>query len=228
MKTNGSRHRLFATLCLGVALLASSMALARGPGLANVTILATGGTIAGSGATSTTTVGYTAATVGVDALLNSVPELKKVANVRGEQVFQIASENMNNDYWLKLAKRVNTLLAQDDVDGIVITHGTDTIEETSYFLDLVVKSRKPVVVVGAMRPSTAISADGPINLYNAVLTAGSQEAVGKGVLVVLNDQINAARDVSKTNTTTTDTFKATELGLLGYVVGNRPHFYRAS
>ena len=109
--------------------------------------------------TSTTTVGYTAATVGVDALLNSVQELKKVANVRGEQVFQIASENMNNDYWLKLAKRVNTLLAQDDVDGIVITHGTDTIEETAYFLDLVVKSRKPVVVVGAMRPSTAISAD---------------------------------------------------------------------
>lgn len=97
--------------------------------LPNVMILATGGTIAGTGATSTTTVGYTAATVGVQALIEAVPDLKKVANVKGEQVFQIASENMNNDYWLKLAKRVNTLLAQNDVDGIVITHGTDTMRK---------------------------------------------------------------------------------------------------
>ena len=200
------RRRLLRASGLGVlavalAAAAEPAALARAPNtLGNVMILATGGTIAGSGATSTTTVGYTAATVGVDALLNSVPELKKVANVRGEQVFQIASENMNNDYWLKLAKRVNTLLAQDDVDGIVITHGTDTIEETAYFLDLVVKSRKPLGVVGARRPSTAISADGPINLYNATLVAASEEAIGKGVLVVLNDQINAARDVTKSNT----------------------------
>lgn len=196
--------------------------------LPNVVILATGGTIAGTGATSTTTVGYTAAKIGVDALIKAVPELQKVANVTGEQVFQIASENMSNDHWLTLAKRVNTLLAKSDVDGIVITHGTDTIEETAYFLNLVVKSKKPVVIVGAMRPSTAISADGPINLYNAVLTAGSQDAIGKGVLVVLNDQINGARDVTKTNTTTTDTFKSPELGLLGYVVGNKAHFYRAS
>ena len=143
--------------------------------LPNVMILATGGTIAGSGATSTTTVGYTAATVTVEQLIAAVPELKKVAYVKGEQVFQIASENMNNDCWLKLAKRVNILLAQKDVDGLVITHGTDTIEETAYFLNLVVKSRKPVVIVGAMRPSTALSADGPINLYDAVVFAGSQE-----------------------------------------------------
>ena len=195
--------------------------------LPRVTILATGGTIAGTGATSTTTVGYTAATVGIDSLIKGVPELQKVARVSGEQVFQIASENMGNEQWLVLAKRVNTLLAQPDVDGIVITHGTDTLEETAYFLDLVVKSKKPVVLVGAMRPSTALSADGPINLYNAVLTAGSQEAIGKGVLVVMNDQIHAARDVTKTNTTTPDTFKTPELGMLGYVVGNRPHFYRA-
>jgi L-asparaginase len=104
-----------------------------------------------------------------------VPELQKVAHVSGEQVFQIASENMGNEQWLVLAKRVNALLAQPNVDGIVITHGTDTLEETAYFLNLVVKSRKPVVVVGAMRPSTAISADGPINLYNAVLLAGSRK-----------------------------------------------------
>ncbi|MBO9536694.1 type II asparaginase [Herbaspirillum sp.] len=211
-----------------VLLCLAATAVAQAQNLPNVVILATGGTIAGTGATSTTTVGYTAAKVGVDALIAAVPELKKVANVKGEQVFQIASENMNNDYWLKLAKRVNTLLAQSDVDGIVITHGTDTIEETAYFLDLVVKSKKPVVIVGAMRPSTAISADGPINLYNAVLLAGSKEAIGKGVLVTLNDQINAGREVTKTNTSTLDTFKTPELGFLGYIQGSKPFFYRQS
>lgn len=195
--------------------------------LPNIVILATGGTIAGTGASSTTTVGYTAAKVGVEQLIDAVPALKQVANVRGEQVFQVASENMTNDLWLKLARRVNELLARSDVDGIVITHGTDTLEETAYFLDLVVKSEKPVVLVGAMRPSTAISADGPINLYNATILAGSKEAVGKGVLVVLNDQINSARDVTKTNTSTADTFRAPDLGFLGYMQDNRAHFYRA-
>ena len=225
----GNRH-LLAALCIGLALLlVAPVAASREPGkLANVVILATGGTIAGTGATSTTTVGYTAATVGVARLIEAVPELKAVANVKGEQVFQIASENMNNDYWLKLAKRVNELLKQDDVDGIVITHGTDTIEETAYFLNLVVKSRKPVVIVGAMRPSTAISADGPVNLYNATILAGSEAAVGKGVLVVLNDQINGAREVTKTNTANADTFRSWELGFLGYMQNNQPYFYRQS
>ncbi|WP_292038578.1 type II asparaginase [Massilia sp. UBA6681] len=194
--------------------------------LPNVTILATGGTIAGTGASSTTTVGYTAATVGVQSLIGAVPEITKVANVTGEQVFQIASENMGNEHWLILAKRVNTLLAQPNVDGIVITHGTDTLEETAYFLNLVVKSKKPVVVVGSMRPSTALSADGPINLYNAVNLAGSPSAVGKGVLVAMNDQIHAARDVTKANTTTADTFRAAELGMIGYLQGGKPFFYR--
>ncbi|WP_373888181.1 type II asparaginase [Massilia sp. Root351] len=201
---------------------------AKAPKLANVTILATGGTIAGSGATSTTTVGYTAATVGVQQLIKAVPELAKVANVNGEQVFQIASESMTNDHWLTLAKRVNALLAQNSVDGIVITHGTDTLEETAYFLNLVVKSRKPVVLVGAMRPSTALSADGPINLYNAVLLAADPSAANKGVLVAMGDQIHSARDVSKTNTSTPDAFKTAELGMLGYIQGSKPFFYRAS
>jgi L-asparaginase len=209
--------------------LASSGGFAREAGkLPNVTILATGGTIAGTASASTATIGYTAATVGVQSLIDAVPELKKVANVKGEQVFQIASESINNGHWLKLAKRVNVLLAQSDVDGIVITHGTDTIEETAYFLNLVVKSRKPVVLVGAMRPSTAISADGPINLYDAVTLAGSDEAVGKGVLVVLNEQINGAREVTKTNTANTDTFRNWELGFMGYMQDNTPHFYHVS
>ncbi|TWI69902.1 L-asparaginase/glutamin-(asparagin-)ase [Pseudoduganella lurida] len=217
-----SRHFLLLATCLCLA------AAAQAQKLPNVMILATGGTIAGTGASSTTTVGYTAATVGVQQLIGAVPELAEVANVKGEQVFQIASESMTNEHWLTLGKRVNALLAQNDVDGIVITHGTDTMEETAYFLDLVVKSRKPVVLVGAMRPSTALSADGPINLFNAVLVAGSRDAVGKGVLVALNDQIHAARDVTKSNTSTPDSFRTPELGLLGYIQGGKPFFYRAS
>ncbi|MBB3118343.1 type II asparaginase [Pseudoduganella violacea] len=212
----------------GALFLLSAQAEQAAVKLGNVTILATGGTIAGSGATSTTTVGYTAATVGVQQLIAAVPELAKVANVKGEQVFQIASESMTNEHWLTLGKRVNALLAQNDVDGIVITHGTDTMEETAYFLNLVVKSKKPVVLVGAMRPSTALSADGPINLYNAVLLAASQEAVGKGVMVAMADQIHSARDVSKTNTSTPDAFKTSELGMIGYIQGNKPFFYRVS
>ncbi|WP_373888530.1 type II asparaginase [Massilia genomosp. 1] len=211
-----------------VAVSSAVQAESAAPKLANVTILATGGTIAGTGASSTTTVGYTAATVGVQNLIKAVPELSKVANVTGEQVFQIASENMSNEHWLTLAKRVNVLLAQNNVDGIVITHGTDTLEETAYFLNLVVKSRKPVVLVGAMRPSTALSADGPINLYNSVMLAASPEAVGKGVLVAMNDQIQSARDVTKVNTSTLDSFRTPELGLLGYIQGSKPFFYRQS
>ncbi|MBZ5589758.1 MAG: type II asparaginase [Acidobacteriia bacterium] len=198
------------------------------PRLPNVTLLATGGTIAGTGTTSTTTVGYKAATLGVDALVAAVPELAKVARVTGEQVFQIASENMTPAHWLQLARRVSELLARDDVNGVVITHGTDTLEETAYFLDLVVKSPKPVVLVGAMRPSTSISADGPMNLYNAVALAASSDAAGRGVMVCLNDQINAARDVTKTDTATLDTFRAPELGLLGVMEAGHPIFYRAS
>lgn len=196
------------------------------PQLPNVVIIATGSTIAGTGATSTTTVGYTAAKVGIDSLLNAVPEIKKVANVKGEQLFQIASQHITNDHWLKLAKRVNQLLASNDVDGIVITHGTDTLEETAYFLNLVVKSDKPVVLVGSMRPSTAISADGPLNLYNAVVVAGSKQAKGKGVLVCLNDEISSARDVSKTSTMLIETFQTPDLGYLGYIQAGVPHFYR--
>jgi L-asparaginase len=195
-------------------------------GLPNVRILATGGTIAGTGTTSTTTVGYTAATVGVEQLIQAVPEMQSVANISGEQFVQIASENMTNDIWLRLGKRVNELLASNDVDGIVITHGTDTLEETGYFLSLVVKSEKPVVLVGSMRPSTAISADGPINIYNAVVLAGSKDAWGKGVLVALNDTIHSAREVTKSSTFLADTFRAPELGALGYIQSKKAIFYR--
>lgn len=196
--------------------------------LPNIKILATGGTIAGAGANSTATTHYAVAVTAVEKLISNVPELAKVANVTGEQVAQIASESMTSEILLKLAKRVNVLLARDDVDGIVITHGTDTIEETAYFLNLVVKSSKPVVIVGSMRPGTAMSADGPLNLYRAVILAGSKNAVGKGVLVMMNDTIGGARDVTKTITDRVDTFQTPILGALGVFTGDQPVFYRAS
>lgn len=223
---NRKTYVLLTVVCLLVFSL-QAVCFAEAPAkLPNVKILATGGTIAGAGATSTTTVGYTAAVAPVEALINNVPELKKVANVSGEQIAQIASENMTNEVWLTLAKRVNQLLAQDDVDGVVITHGTDTLEETAYFLNLVVKSDKPVVVVGSMRPPTAMSADGMLNLYRAVILAGSKDAAGKGVMVMLNDTIHASRDVTKTITDRVDTFKALEIGPLGFFIGDKPEFYR--
>jgi L-asparaginase len=194
--------------------------------LPNVLILATGGTIAGTGATSTTTVGYQAAQLPVNTLVAAVPELQTLANVSGEQVLQISSQDMTAEGLLTIAKRVNTALAQPDIDGVVITHGTDTLEETAYFLNLVVKSEKPVVIVGSMRPSTALSADGPLNLYNAVALASSEAATGKGVLVTLSDQISAAREVTKTNTTSVNTFQSPDLGYLGYIELGKPYFYR--
>jgi len=224
--TARARAALFGFLFMFAAAAVQAESANTAAKLPNVTILATGGTIAGTGASSTTTIGYTAATVGVQSLIQAVPEIAKVANVTGEQVFQIASENISDAQWLQLAKRVNVLLAQPNVDGIVITHGTDTLEETAYFLNLVVKSKKPVVVVGSMRPSTALSADGPINLYNAVRLAGTPEAAGRGVLVAMNDQVHAARDVTKANTTTADTFRTSELGVIGYIQGGKPFFYR--
>lgn len=182
----------------------------------HVAIIATGGTIAGA-QTSPQGPGYTAGALNIDQLIAGVPQLKDIAEISGEQVVKIGSQDMNDAIWLKLAKRVNELLKSNDVDGVVITHGTDTMEETSYFLDLVTKSDKPVVLVGSMRPSTAISADGPGNLYDAVTVAADPTAKGRGVLVVLNDQVHAARDVYKTNTTQVDTFKSPDRGPIGTV-----------
>jgi L-asparaginase len=193
--------------------------------LNNVKILATGGTIAGSSTSNTDTTGYQSGALAVETLINAVPELKEVANVSGEQIANIGSNNMDNEILLKLAKRINELLKSKDVDGIVVTHGTDTLEETAYFLNLVVKSKKPVVIVGAMRPATALSADGPLNLYNAVKIAASKEAENKGVLIALNDRIGSARFITKTNTTMTDTFQSQEQGYLGAIAGNEITFY---
>ena len=162
-----------------------------------------------------------------DLLLSAVPEIQKIANVTGEQIVKIGSQDMTDDVWLTLAKTINKLLARKDIDGIVITHGTDTMEETAYFLNLVVKSNKPVVLVGAMRPSTALSADGPLNLYNAVVVAGAKESIGKGVLVSMNGIILGAHSVLKMNTIDVQTFQAPNSGALGYVYNGKV-FYNQS
>ncbi len=193
--------------------------------LPHITVLATGGTIAGAAA-SDVQAGYTSGQVGVDQLLAAVPQANKLAMLKGEQVANIGSQDMNDEVWLKLATRINALLAQPDVDGIVITHGTDTIEETAYFLNLVVKSPKPVVLTAAMRPSTALSADGPLNYYNAVAVAANKGAAGRGVLVVVNDWIHGASSLTKTSTTAVQTFLSPVSGLIGTVAYGEVEWYR--
>jgi L-asparaginase len=181
-----------------------------------IRILATGGTIAGAQA-SAQSYGYKSGSFSVDDLIGAVPQLKEIASLSGEQVVNIGSQDMNDQIWLKLAKRVNDVLASKDVAGVVIMHGTDTMEETAFFLDLVVKSEKPVVMVGSMRPATAVSADGPGNLFNAVAVAASPGARGRGVLVALNDEVHAARNVTKTDTTSVETFKSINRGPVALV-----------
>ncbi|AIR06015.1 L-asparaginase II [Cedecea neteri] len=197
----------------------SSAALA----LPHVTILATGGTIAGGG-DSATKSNYTAGKVGVENLVNAVPQLKDLAVVKGEQVVNIGSQDMNDRVWLTLAKKINADC--DKTDGFVITHGTDTMEETAYFLDLTVKCNKPVVLVGAMRPSTSMSADGPFNLYNAVVAAVDPQSANRGVMVVMNDTVLDGRDVTKTSTTDVATFKSVNFGPLGYIHNGKIDYQR--
>ncbi|GAB3043037.1 type II asparaginase [Acinetobacter apis] len=191
----------------------------------NVVVVATGGTIAGAGASSTNSATYTAAKVPVNDLLNAVPQIKDLANVSGIQALQIASENITDRELVALARQINDLVKKPDVNGIVITHGTDTLEETAFFLNLVIHTDKPIVIVGSMRPGTALSADGPLNLYNAVALASSDDAKGKGTLVMMNDSIFAARDVTKAINIHTNAFNS-QWGALGTVVEGKTYWFR--
>ncbi|MDE5795669.1 MAG: L-asparaginase 2 [Muribaculaceae bacterium] len=211
-----TKLRRFPLLTMAV-IMSALTAMAAKP---NIYILATGGTIAGTGVSSTQT-NYTAGSVTIQTLLEAVPAITDLANITGEQVVNIGSQDMSNDVWLTLAKRINELLASDEVDGIVITHGTDTMEETAYFLNLTVKSNKPVVLTGAMRPSTALSADGPLNLYNAVVTAAAPQSAGKGVLISMNGIILDAHGTVKMNTVDVQTFQAPNSGPLGYIFNGK-------
>ncbi len=226
-----SRHRVlgaFAILFLCVCTSASSDAPAADrKEVPNVVVLATGGTIAGAQATQAQQ-GYKSGTFKVEDLIAAVPLMKNIADLTGEQVVNIGSQDMNDQVWLQLAKRLNEVLKDESVDGVVITHGTDTMEETSYFLNLVTKSDKPVVLVGSQRPATAISADGPANLYNAVSVAVSPGAVGRGVLVVMNDQIHGARTIEKMDTINLQTMTSPERGPQGLVNTGKIFWFEAS
>src|ERR1700720_4646487 len=194
-----------------------------------VWVLSTGGTIAGAGASPTNLAEYKGATILGEQLVKAVPEIRQYANVKVEQIVNVGSPNITLDNLLTLANGINKIFAEDPkVAGVVVTHGTSTLEETAYFLNLTVKHDRPGVIVGAMRPAAAISADGPLNLLNAIRTAIAPEARGKGVLVVMNDEINGARDVTKTNTYRVETFRSPDLGYLGYVDEDKVSFYRAS
>jgi L-asparaginase len=211
--------------CLALLLWFVSAAIIAQTPKANVVILATGGTIAGA-AGSGVQSGYTSGQVTIDAMVNAVPEITKLANIKGEQISNVGSQDMSFDIMMKLAKRINELTAKSDCDGIVITHGTDTMEETAYFLNLTAKTDKPVVLVGSMRPSTAVSADGPLNLYNAVAVAADPNAKGRGVLLVMNDWIHSAQSLTKVSTTAVQTFMSPIRGLIGTTAYGQNEYYR--
>jgi L-asparaginase len=192
--------------------------------LPRIRLLATGGTIAGA-QTGAALRGYRAAALSLEALIAAVPQLTALAQLEVEPVAAIGSQDMDEATWRRLADRTQAAADDSTVAGIVITHGTDTMEETAFFLNLVLATNKPVVLVGAMRPADAISADGPMNLYNAVAVAAHPDAGGRGVLVVANDEIHFAREIAKSNTTQVGTFRSGHRGLAGLVNAGRLHLY---
>ena len=196
---------------------------------AHVRVVATGGTIAGRGDPGDVS-GYSSGAILIEELLAAVPGLEAVAEVSSEQFSNVASTALTPADWLALAQRINVILLRGadnrEVDAVVVTHGTDALEETAYFLNLTVRSPKPVVVVGAMRPATATSADGPLNLLNAVQVASHPSSSGRGVLVVLNQEINGARDATKTHANRVQTFQSRSWGALGSVEPDGPVFHR--
>ena len=199
---------------------------------AHIRILATGGTIAGA-APSATHPGYTAGKMDVQGLVRAIPDLNRIARITGEQFSNIGSQDMSFEIMTRLVRRINDLLAEDrgdgeTVDGIVVTHGTDTMEETAFFLNLLVTSAKPVVLTGAMRPATAVSADGPLNLFNAVAVAAHPDSRERGVMVVMNDRIHGAHSLTKSNTTSVETFLSPINGLMGTVIYGDVKFFRGS
>lgn len=209
--------------CL-VVVLSAHLALHAQARKPNIVILATGGTIAGAAA-SGTQAGYTSGAVTIDAMIAAVPGITDLASIKGEQISNVGSQDMSFQILLTVAKRINELAKSSAVDGFVITHGTDTMEESAFFLNLTVKTDKPVVMVGSMRPSTAVSADGPLNLYNAVGVAADPQAKGRGVLVVMNDWIHGAHSLTKTSTTAVQTFMSPIRGLVGTATYGKNDFY---
>ncbi|MFH6998894.1 type II asparaginase [Flavobacterium sp. FlaQc-57] len=192
-----------------------------------IIILATGGTIAGEGK-SADKAGYTAGKIPVSELIGSIPTVKSIADITGEQISSVGSQDMSLEIWRKLAIRINEIFKKNEADGIVITHGTDTQEETAYFLDLVASHDLPIVITGSMRPATAISADGPKNLFDAITVAADPKSKGRGVLVSFNESIYDSREVTKTSTTKVNAFKSPNSGPLGEVYDGHVEYYKSS
>lgn len=216
---------LFAVCSVSAACAAPSLA-AQAPARPKVLVLATGGTIAGVQNAPGTLGAYRAGTLTAEQITASVPELARFAQVETEQFSNVASTLITPEMWVKLAARINEVLRRDDLAGVVVTHGTDRLEETAFFLYLTVRSDKPVVVVGAQRPATGISPDGPINLLAAVRTAASPKAVAKGVMVVMDDRILSAREARKLYQRTGG-FSTGDMGMLGVVASQGPEFFFA-
>jgi len=208
----------------GVA--ARPVAVVPNPNAPKVLVIATGGTIAGVQNAPGTLGAYRAGTLTAEQITASVPELARYARVETEQFSNVASTLVTPEMWVKLAKRINAVLQRGDLAGVVVTHGTDRLEETAFFLYLTVRSNKPVVVVGAQRPATGISPDGPINLLSAVRTAASPKAVQKGVMVVMDDRILSARESRKLYQRTGG-FSTGDMGMLGVVASQGPEFFFA-
>ncbi|BDC41104.1 asparaginase [Paraburkholderia terrae] len=184
--------------------------------LPRIVVLATGGTISGT-ADARSAIGYNSGERTGQQLLKDVPGIGKFATITAEQVSNVGSQDMNDGIWFQLAKRINEIFDRGEADGVVITHGTDTMEETAFFLKNVLHSRKPVVLVGSMRPGGVVGADGPNNLLEAVEVAASPQSQGRGVMVVMNDTIHDPRWITKTNTTSVQTFLSPNAGPIGFV-----------
>ena len=181
-------------------------------------VLATGGTIAGAGADATQINHYDAGAFGVDALLKAVPAVQSLAQLQLEQIANVDSADLQFSHWCRLVERIRAAFAEDpELAGVVITHGTNTLEETAWLLQLLIDDPRPVVLVGAMRPATALSADGPLNLYQAIKVAVSPEARSHGVLVVVDGQIHGAKAVTKIATQGVSAFASPDSGPLGWV-----------
>ena len=190
----------------------------------NIAIVATGGTIAGTGENGKT-VSYQAGEISVESIIETIPVIKNIANITAYQLFNLDSNEMDENHWVTLSNKINELVMNVNVDGVVVTHGTDVIEETAYYLTLTLNTQKPVVITGAMRPATATSADGPYNLYQAVALATHPDAFGKGVMGLFSNTIYSGRDIQKVNNYKIDAFDQKSFGCLGYMQDDQVYFF---
>lgn len=192
-----------------------------------ILIIATGGTIAGIGEIGKS-ASYQAGEIDIDEIIQSIPALKNLAELSAVQFCNVDSNEMNPKRLVDLANYINEIALREDVDGIVVTHGTDTLDETAYFLNLTIRTYKPIILTGAMRPATATSADGPMNLYQAVALACHEQAMGHGVMAVFSDTIYSGRDIQKVNNFKTDAFDKKDFGCLGYMRDDQAYFFARS